>query len=630
LKADFGESKPSEIRRVAIKDNICTSDFNTTCASAFLESYKSPYDATVVERLQQSHTDASNDGHHGYHIRGKTNMDEFGMGSHSMHSHFGAVKARFGRSAGGSSGGSAVALATHAAEIALGTDTGGSVRLPAAYSGIYGFKPSYGAIPRYGVVPYANSLDTVGLLARQEDEEMNSVLTDAFQKLRTHDSRDPTSPSFESRKRMTRRNKDASREFCRSSSEEVKPLRIGVPMEYNISELSKPVRDTWQHVLDTLQAQGHTIVPVSLPSTKQALSAYYVIAAAEAASNLAKYDGVRYGSRGEGSDGAGDVLYANTRGEGFGEEVKRRILLGSYTLSSEAINNYFIQAQKVRRLVQRDFDRVFAMPNPLRPEEQFDLSEMEEGLELESKLGPAQVDVLVCPTAPTLPPLLEEVASQTPIDAYMNDVFTVPASLAGLPALSIPVRIPKSKLNNWQTSYAGIQVIGQYWDDDYVLRVGKMIRQLSGPKVDYPIGGHGSIANGPLETLATDTLKVLNKVAFTPKGDGRPNADLQVQIRSVLKYISKGVVTNDTDEVENKSPAWHETKNEILNVLNARLETDNPETGALSAESTVTLAVKSVIRDLQRLYDPHARDLVIRRVQTDPAAPNETDSKTLE
>ena len=239
---------------------------------------------------------------------------------------------------------------------------------------------------------------------------------------------------------------------------------------------------------------GHIIVPVSLPSTKHALSAYYVLAAAEAASNLAKYDGVRYGTSSNENDSAGTVLYDSVRGNGFGDEVKRRILLGSYTLSSEAIDNYFIQAQKVRRIVQRDFDRVFATPNPLRPQEQFDLSDLDEGVELEDKLGPAQVDVLICPTAPTLPPLLEEVKNQAPVDSYMNDVFTVPASLAGLPAVSIPVGVAPGHDN---VSFAGVQVIGQYWDDYLVLRVGRLIEYFDNQEISkrMPIA-HEKPTNG--------------------------------------------------------------------------------------------------------------------------------------
>ena len=410
----------------------------------------------------------------GYAVAGKTNMDEFGMGSHSTHSYFGAVSnmaAATHRSAGGSSGGSAMAVAMGAQEFALGTDTGGSVRLPAAYTGVVGFKPSYGKISRWGVIPYANSLDTVGIFSSKCSKSLRRVVGS----LSIHDPQDPTSLSISFRTRLQRAKVSKAARW-----KEIKQLRIGVPIEYNIEELQPIIRNAWRRVLERFQKMGHIVVPVSLPSTKHALSAYYVLAAAEAASNLAKYDGVRYGTSSNENDSAGTVLYDSVRGNGFGDEVKRRILLGSYTLSSEAIDNYFIQAQRVRRIVQRDFDRVFAAPNPLRPPEQFDLSDIDEGVELENKLGPAQVDVLICPTAPTLPPLLEEVNNQAPVDSYMNDVFTVPASLAGLPAVNIPVDVAPSHDN---VPFAGIQVIGQYWDDYLVLRVGGLIKSFDNQRI---------------------------------------------------------------------------------------------------------------------------------------------------
>lgn len=219
--------------------------------------------------------------------------------------------------------------------------------------------------------------------------------------------------------------------------------------------------------MEHLRKQGHSIHPVSLPATKQALSAYYVLAPAEASSNLAKYDGVRYGTRPDEPDNAGCYLYANTRGTGFGAEVKRRILLGAFSLSADAIENYFIQAQKVRRLVQRDFDRVFSLSNPLGGKAQT------------TEKAPHEVDVLVCPTAPSPPPTLKSLENASPVDAYMNDVFTVPASLAGLPALSVPVG---TRDNNVSTGKGGdsvgIQVIGQYGDDEIVLDVGAVIESM--------------------------------------------------------------------------------------------------------------------------------------------------------
>ncbi|KFY12094.1 hypothetical protein V492_04103 [Pseudogymnoascus sp. VKM F-4246] len=409
----------------------------------------------------------------GVDVVGKTNMDEFGMGSHSVNSPFGAVTNAppfEAYSTGGSSGGSAQAVASGLAPAALGTDTGGSVRLPAAYSGISGFKPSYGRISRHGVVPYAHSLDTVGLFC-DAPEDMTKFLLSA----QSWRNGDPTTTKLPAIKRMTTAIRREEARLGRWAGKDTKPLRIGVPAEYNIAELSPAVRHTWQRTLDTLRSHGHTIIPVSLPSTKQALSAYYIIAAAEASSNLAKFDGVRYGSREAGSDNPTGVLYASTRGAGFGDEVRRRILLGTYSLSASAMDNFFVQAQRVRRLVQRDFDRVFAMPNPLHPEEQFDLSEMPEATEMDSKLGPAQVDVLVVPTAPTLPPLIKDVKSQGSLAGYTNDVFTVPASLAGLPAISVPVPIAKEAREEGNVGFVGMQVIGQYFDDFHVINVGTMV-----------------------------------------------------------------------------------------------------------------------------------------------------------
>jgi aspartyl-tRNA(Asn)/glutamyl-tRNA(Gln) amidotransferase subunit A len=391
-------------------------------------------------------------------------MDEFGMGTHSINSTHGAVHNALSSeptSAGGSSGGSAVAVKIGDADVALGTDTGGSIRLPAAYTGVVGYKPSYGMISRFGVIPYANSLDTVGFLARDVDIINDLVFGNGLDL--EHDPKDPTSLSKQSRLR-----------FRESEVAGYPPVIIGIPVEYNIEELDPAIRTAWSASAKKLKGLGMKVVPVSLPSTRQALSAYYVIAPAEASSNLAKYDGVRYGTRDRGSDGSGEVLYSNTRGKGFGDEVKRRILLGTYTLSSEAMDNYFIQAQKVRRLVQRDFDRVFRRQNPLFDEQHFDLSEMEEQIQLQDKLGPVQVDFLLCPTAPTFPPKLEDVKKQTPVDIYMNDVFTVPASLAGLPAISIPSEIQASG------AAVGLQLIGQYWDDKRLLNVAaKLHQQLS-------------------------------------------------------------------------------------------------------------------------------------------------------
>lgn len=420
------------------------------------------------------------------------------MGTHNTNSVYGAAAQErkdeakdetVRLSAGGSSGGSALAVARGEADVALGTDTGGSVRLPAAYCGVVGYKPSYGMISRYGVVPYANSLDTVGFLARDVRTIQELVVGGGLYK--EHDPQDPTSLSSSARTRCTATREFYTPESCKPRDEKdhrrlLQPLTFGIPVEYNISELKPQVRQAWQASAGFLGKElGARVVPVSLPSTRHALSAYYVIAPAEASSNLAKYDGVRYGVRqaeveGRRQGGPEDVLYSAVRGSGFGAEVKRRILLGSYTLSSEAMDNYFLQAQRVRQLVRRDFDGVFRLPNPLRDDggcQQFALADLDERVVLDSKLGPPEVDFLLCPTAPTFPPRLEAVEEgqeKSPLDAYMNDVLTVPASLAGLPAVSIPKSVPAGGVSaegQWRDGAMGLQVIGQYWDDARLLAV---------------------------------------------------------------------------------------------------------------------------------------------------------------
>lgn len=449
----------------AVKDNIAAAGLQTTCASGILAGQEIPFTATIVRQMRRM----------GAVVTGKTNMDEFGMGTHSTSSAYGPVSNAApidGRSAGGSSGGSAVAVRTGTASVALGTDTGGSVRMPAAYTGTVGFKPSYGMISRWGVVPYANSLDTVGLIAPTV-APVESIIRAVREE---HDPNDPTSLPASVRERC---GKERTGWQAASGGAPLRGLTFGMPVECNVEELDPRIREGWAQAAEKIRDMGGRVVPVSLPLTKNALSAYYVIAPAEAASNLAKYDGIRYGQRAEDAttDALDGVLYAKTRGVGFGPEVKRRILLGSYTLSSKAIDNYFIQAQKVRQLVRRDFDRVFKLSNPLCDEAPFDLSEMDESVVLENKLGPTQVDFIICPTAPTPPPRLEDVAKQTPLDSYMNDVFTVPASLAGLPAISIPMDIPFDAANEEQRNlnFGGLQLIGQFWDDLRLLAVAKEV-----------------------------------------------------------------------------------------------------------------------------------------------------------
>lgn len=422
-------------------------------------------------------------------------MDEFGMGSHSINSAYGAVQNGPGKqalSAGGSSGGSAMAVADATVHMAVGSDTGGSVRLPAAYTGTIGFKPSYGSISRNGLIPYANSLDTVGIIANNVGNA-----TKLYKILATPDPADPTCLTVATRAKISciLYERDMQLEGTRSRSGDptirVMPAdgrgstydakkryshlrqsskmrsthrKIGVPAEYNVQELHPLVRQAWTRTLSLLSDLGHEITPVSLPTTQQALSAYYVLAPAEASSNLAKYDGVRYGTPRPSDlpDNHNGPLYSHYRGLYFGEEVKRRILLGTFSLSAGAMDNYFIQAQKVRRLVQQDFNNVFSLPHPLM--DHHPSSQADTDIDL--------VDLILVPTAPTPPPLLSELETQTSLDSYINDVFTVPASLAGLPAISVPV-IADDDLPVTPERSIGMQVIGQYGDDLDVLQFAK-------------------------------------------------------------------------------------------------------------------------------------------------------------
>ncbi|KAI0730842.1 amidase signature enzyme [Earliella scabrosa] len=447
--------------RLAVKDNICTKSLPTTCSSKILEGFASPFDATVVSLLSSN----------GAQIVGKANCDEFGMGSLNVHSSHGPVVNPVGlqgrtpeekRSAGGSSGGSAAAVAANLCDAALGTDTGGSVRLPASYCGVVGLKPSYGIISRWGVVSFADSLDCVGVLAR----DVHTV-RQVYDSIASYDVRDPTAAPPHVRA--------AASESCTKYMDYVREdsltgLRIGVPQEYFPSELEGGVVDSVRQVLKQLQARGATIVPVSLPSTRYALSAYYVLSSAEASSNLARYDGIEYGMRVEPPPGASLTktanVYAHTRSRGFGKEVQRRILLGTYALSADAFENYFLQAQRVRKLIKADFDRVFCVPNALNSTSAS--TEIQEGVH--ALIHPSAIQ-----TAPVVPdPDSNNTQSASTLDAYVQDVMTVPASLGGLPALSVPGGRGD---DGWPI---GVSVVGQWGTDQLVMRVGEVIESYRG------------------------------------------------------------------------------------------------------------------------------------------------------
>lgn len=345
------------------------------------------------------------------------------------------------------------------------------MRLPASYCGVIGFKPSYGLLSRWGVVAYANSLDTVGILARNTDEARS-----VFALLSKHDPMDPTSISAKTRQRV--KENILGIEPVRIN----RPLRIGFPHEYNVEELSPLVRQAWLHTLQGLAEQGHEIVPLSLPNTKPALGAYYILASAEASSNLARYDGLRYGHRSSHDRSLkGDILYAPTREMGFGDEVRRRILLGTYALSSEAVGNYFQQAQRVRRLVQQDFDAAFLLPNFLRVNTK----------ERKTKhyLNHGGVDAIIAPTALGIAPKINDVACAREVDALAGDVLTVPASLAGIPSISVPVSLAAA--DDYEGGTVGIQVMTQWGDESMMFRVAQKVQKLGGIRRGlglYPIG----------------------------------------------------------------------------------------------------------------------------------------------
>jgi aspartyl-tRNA(Asn)/glutamyl-tRNA(Gln) amidotransferase subunit A len=366
---------------VAVKDIFCTEGTPTTAGSRILEGYHPPYTATAVRRLDAA----------GARVLGKTNMDEFAMGSSNENSAYGPVLNPWDRERvpGGSSGGSAAAVAGGLAPCALGTDTGGSIRQPASLCGIVGLKPTYGAISRYGMIAFASSLDQCGPLTRD--------VTDAALLLAALEGRDPcdsTSVGIEGG-------------IVVPSREDLRGLRFGVPAELARDEIDSGVREVFEATLARIEGLGGEIAEVGLPSAEHGISAYYVIAPAEASSNLARYDGVRYGHR---SEHAADLLemYESTRAEGFGPEVKRRIMLGTYALSSGYYEAYYGQAQKVRTRIAQDFEATFA-----------------------------GVDFVVTPTSPSVAFGLGEKADD-PLAMYLNDFFTVPMSLAGIPAISLP------------------------------------------------------------------------------------------------------------------------------------------------------------------------------------------------
>jgi aspartyl-tRNA(Asn)/glutamyl-tRNA(Gln) amidotransferase subunit A len=430
-----GETQPLDGIPIAVKDLFCTKDVLTTAASHILDGFHPPYESTVTDKLWQA----------GAVMLGKTNLDEFGMGSSSTTSCYGPVENPWRRRGdnrplvpGGSSGGSAAALAARAALAATGTDTGGSIRQPASFCGVVGLKPTYGRCSRWGVVAYASSLDHPGPMTR--------TVRDAAVMLRAmagYDPKDSTSAPV------------AVPDFETALSGDIRGLRVGIPAEYRVDRMPEEIERLWLQGAEWLRAAGAEPVEISLPTTKYALPAYYIIAPAEASSNLARYDGVRFGLRID-ADSVGE-MYDLTRAAGFGAEVRRRVLIGTYVLSAGYYDAYYLKAQRVRTLIARDFAQAFE-----------------------------RVDCILAPIAPS-PAFAIGEKIDDPIGMYLNDVFTVPANLAGLPAISVPAGLSGDGLP------LGVQIIGRAFDEVTVLRAAEVLEGAAGFRhlPDFIAGGRG-------------------------------------------------------------------------------------------------------------------------------------------
>ncbi len=399
---------------VAIKDNICTKGILTTCASRILSNYIPPYESTVTTRLSRD----------GYIMIGKTNLDEFAMGSSTEHSSFFSTRNPWntGRIPGGSSGGSAAAVAADECIAALGSDTGGSIRLPAAFCGVVGMKPTYGRVSRYGLVAFASSLDQIGPITKN--------VRDAAILLNSIAGKDPLD--------ATSAPKNIP-DFTTALDEEIKGIKIGIPKEYFIEGVDSEIIIAVQRAIKQLETLGAEPVEISLPHTEYAIAAYYVLALSEASSNLARYDGVKYGFRAEADDLM--EMYLKSRSEGFGQEVKRRIMIGTYALSSGYYDAFYKKAQQVRTLIKNDFEQVFKT-----------------------------VDIVVTPTAPTPAFALGEKIDD-PLQMYLTDIFTLSVNLAGVPGISVPCGFTSEELP------IGLQLIGRHFDEETILKVAHAFEQ---------------------------------------------------------------------------------------------------------------------------------------------------------
>ena len=412
-KADNFDKNPNYEKKlpgipIAVKDLFCTKNLRTTAGSKILGNFIPTYESTVTENLWNA----------GSILLGKLNCDEFAMGSSNETSFFGNVQSPVGENLvpGGSSGGSASALAAKLTPTTIGTDTGGSIRQPASFTGTVGLKPTYGSCSRYGIVAFASSLDQAGPMTR--DVKDCSLL---FEVMSSYDQKDSTSVDFK------RGN------YLKELNNSIKGKKIGIPKEYRVEGMPKEIEDLWQKGINIIKEAGAEIVNISLPNTKYALPAYYIVAPAEASSNLARYDGVKYGFRSKGENLID--MYEKTRSEGFGNEVKRRIMIGTYVLSSGYYDAYYLKAQKVRKLIKNDFDEAYK-----------------------------KVDAILTPSTPSSAFKIGE-KTNDPVSMYLNDIFTVPINLAGLPAISIPAGLDSKGYP------LGLQIIGKAFEEQNILNI---------------------------------------------------------------------------------------------------------------------------------------------------------------
>jgi len=411
---------------VSIKDNICTKGYNTECCSKILEGFKPPYDATVIRKLKEAGAII---------LAAKTNMDEFAFGSSTENSCYGPTHNPWDLNAvvGGSSGGSAAAVASDEAIMALGSDTGGSIRQPASLCGVVGLKPTYGRVSRYGLIAFASSLDQVGPITK--DVRDSAILMNIIS---GYDSFDSTSLNVD------------VPDYTKSLGRDINGVKIGIPKEYFIAGMDKEVKTIVEGAINKLKDLGANYKSVSLPHTKYAIPVYYIVATAEASSNLARFDGVQYGFRAEGAKLNLIEMYKKTRGEGFGQEAKRRIILGTFVLSHGYYDAYYLRALKVRTLIKQDFDKIFT-----------------------------EFDCIVTPTSPTAAFKIGE-KIKDPLKMYLSDIYTISANLAGIPAISIPCGFTKKGLP------VGLQILAKPFNEELLFRVASTYEQSTPWHLEKP------------------------------------------------------------------------------------------------------------------------------------------------